>query len=80
MRRDERRFGKVVALEIATAPPLAVGLASMASDAQRLEVRYIVAAAFALGFDMIDLRLSLACTDATTDLAGVCVTHEHDLP
>jgi hypothetical protein len=52
----------------------------MASDAQRLEVRYIVAAAFALGFDMIDLRLSLACTDATTDLAGVCVTHEHDLP
>jgi hypothetical protein len=59
---------------------LAVGLARMASDAQRLEVRYIVAAAFALGFDMIDLCLSLACTDATTDTTGVCVTHEHDLP
>ena len=58
---------------------LPVGLASMASDAQRLEVRHVVAAAFALGFDMIDLRLSLARTDATTGTTGVCVTHEHDL-
>jgi hypothetical protein len=79
LRRDERRFGKVVALEIATAPPLAVGLASMAPYAQRLEVLHVVAAAFALGFDMIDLCLSLACTDATTGSTSVCVTHEHDL-
>jgi hypothetical protein len=60
--------------------PLAVGLARMAPDAQRLEVRYVVRAAFALRLDVIDLCFSLACTDATTGLASVCVTHEHDLP
>jgi len=59
---------------------LAVGLASVAPYAQRLEVLHVVRAAFSLGSDVIDLCFSLACTDATTGLAGVCVTHEHDLP
>lgn len=58
---------------------LAIGLARMAPDAQRLEVRYVVRAACALRLDVIDLRLSLARTDAPTDLASVCVTHQHDL-
>lgn len=79
LRGDERRFGKVVALEMPTAPPLAVGLASMTPDAQRLEVLHVVAAAFSLRLDVIDLCLSLARTDATTDLASVCVTHQHNL-
>ena len=51
----------------------------MASDAQRLEVLHVVAAAFSLRLDVIDLCLSLARTDATTGTTGVCVTHEHDL-
>ena len=90
MRRDERRFGDSYALEIAMAPPpgtffqsfslLAVGLASVTPYAQRLQVRHVVRAAFSLRLDVIDLCFSLACTDATTRLAGVCVTHEHDLP
>jgi hypothetical protein len=59
---------------------LPVGLARMAPDAQRLEVRYVVRAAFALRLDVIDLCFSLARTDATTGSTGVCVTHQHDLP
>lgn len=53
----------------------AVGLASVTPDAQRLEVRHVVATAFALGLDVIDLCLSLARTDATTGSTSVCVTH-----